>query len=392
MGCRLPVSDIDPIIAADLDLIRDTARGAGALALEFARDGAAVWQKSPGNPVTEADIAVNDHIAQKLLTARPTYGWLSEESRDDPDKRDATRIFVVDPIDGTLAFIRGEPFYCVAIARLEHDRAVCGVVYNPRTDEMFEAVRGGGARLNGVALRASDADSLDGCRMIGHEDLFQSKHWKRPWPAMNLASPVPNAIAYRLALVATGRWDAALSLKAKGDWDLAAAALILEEAGGLATDHTGARYSFNGRIPQQTSVVAAGAALHPLLIDRVKSIAIPNPGGGGSRTSKGAVAGRTPDNDPQPQTRASGMSKMTAPKSHDQLLHIVIGGELKNVTGVEFEDVSKIEFVGAFGSYTEAYDAWKAASQRTVDNAEMRFFILHAHRLMDPETGHTHDV
>lgn len=85
------------------------------------------------------------------------------------------------------------------------------------------------------------------------------------------------------------------------------------------------------------------------------------------------------------------MSKDTA-TAQNQLLHIVFGGELKDVTGVEFHDLSKVEFVGAFPSYTKAYDTWKAASHRTVDNAHMRFFILHAHRLLDPETGHTHDV
>lgn len=75
-----------------------------------------------------------------------------------------------------------------------------------------------------------------------------------------------------------------------------------------------------------------------------------------------------------------------------QLLHLVIGGELKDVSGVEFEDLSKIDFVGAFPSYKAAYDAWKAAAQRTVDHAEMRYFILHAHRLLDPETGSQHQV
>ena len=75
-----------------------------------------------------------------------------------------------------------------------------------------------------------------------------------------------------------------------------------------------------------------------------------------------------------------------------QLLHIVFGGELKDVTEVEFEDLSKVDFVGAFPNYEEAYDAWKNAAQRTVDNAETRYFILHAHKLLDPETGDHHHV
>ena len=75
-----------------------------------------------------------------------------------------------------------------------------------------------------------------------------------------------------------------------------------------------------------------------------------------------------------------------------QLLHIVIGGELKDVTDIEFEDLTKIDFVGAYPNYKSAYDAWKSAAQRTVDNAEMRYFILHAHKLLDPETGSHHSV
>lgn len=81
---------------------------------------------------------------------------------------------------------------------------------------------------------------------------------------------------------------------------------------------------------------------------------------------------------------------MSDQKSSEQLLHLVIGGELKDVSGVEFEDLSKMDFVGAFPNYKLAYDAWKSAAQRTVDNAEMRYFILHAHRLLDPETGREH--
>jgi myo-inositol-1(or 4)-monophosphatase len=82
----------------------------------------------------------------------------------------------------------------------------------------------------------------------------------------------------------------------------------------------------------------------------------------------------------------------TAAPGQRQLLHLVIGGELKDVAGVEFRDLAKVDFIGAFPNYKAAYDAWKGAAQRTVDNAHMRYFILHAHRLLDPETGHTHDV
>lgn len=371
--------------------MRDVAREAGELAMQWFHRGAVAWDKSPNNPVTQADIAVNDRIAQRLMAARPTYGWLSEETRDDLENRDACRVFVVDPIDGTKAFIKGEPFFCVSIARLELDEPAIGVVYNPCSDEMFEAVAGQGSRLNGEPIAASRVTGLTGCRMIGHQSLFSHPDWKTPWPDMELPVPVPNALAYRVCLVAAGHWDAAIALSHKGDWDLAAADLILREAGGACTDHQGKPLRYNGRIPIQRSVVAAGADLHPLIIDRVKNVPVPEP-----RCDVAA----DPDSSPKtygPGEKTSDLNqrlKMTtlAPQAQSQLLHLVIGGELKDVTGVEFEDMAKIEFIGAFGTYAEAYDAWKAAAQRTVDNAHMRFFILHAHRLLDPETGHTHDV
>ncbi len=155
MDCRLPVSGLEADILADHALIRDVARDAGALAMKWFHRGAVAWDKSPDNPVTEADIAVNNRIRERLMAARPHYGWLSEETRDDWENRDGCRIFVVDPIDGTKAFIRGEPYFCIAIARLEKDVPVAGVVYNPSTDEMFEATAGGGAYLNGEPIRAS---------------------------------------------------------------------------------------------------------------------------------------------------------------------------------------------------------------------------------------------
>lgn len=387
MGCRLPDSKNTPVsLEDDLELLRNVAREAGELALGWFQKGAKQWDKSPDNPVTQADIAVNDRIALRLLSARPTYGWLSEETKDDAGNRDMTRVFVVDPIDGTKAFIAGQPFFCVSIALLYNDESVAGVIYNPSTDEMFEASKGGGARLNGEVISASSAANIANCKMIGHPKQFQPNSelpaWD--WPEMELANPIPNAVAYRIALVAAGKWDAVLALGNKCDWDLAAATLILFEAGGACTDHKGRHYTFNGRIPVQRSVVGAGKKLHPLLLDKVRVASVSDP-------KEEIIAAAQSKKTNRTNTKRDPMNT-SSPKSSKQLLHLVIGGELKDVTGIEFEDLKKVEFVGAFGSHDEAYNAWKSAAQRTVDNAEMRFFILHAHRLLDPETGHSHDV
>lgn len=385
MGCLLPASKQTSVSLEDeLNLLRDVAREAGGLALKWYQKGAKQWDKSPNNPVTQADIAVNDRIALRLLSERQTYGWLSEETKDDAENRDVSRVFVVDPIDGTKAFIARQPFFCVSIALLYSDEPIAGVVFNPSTDEMFEATKDGGARLNGEAISASATDGIENCKMIGHPAQFKSNEVMPDWPDMELADPIPNAVAYRIALVASGKWDAAIALGNKCDWDLAAASLILKEAGGQCTDHKGREYVFNGRIPVQRSVVASGKNLHPLLLDKVRVASIPDP-------KEPAVGSFNKNSGIQAKTKLDPMNTQ-APQSSTQLLHLVIGGELKDVTGIEFDDLKKVEFVGAFGSHEDAYNAWKAAAQRTVDNAEMRFFILHAHRLLDPETGHSHDV
>ncbi len=262
--------DAERDLDADLALVTEVALEAGRLSLQWLARGAKVWEKSPNNPVTEADIAVNNLIRERLDAERPDYGWLSEETRDNPANRTQERTFVVDPIDGTKAFVKGEPGFCVSIARLHGSEPVIGVLFNPLTNELISAKRGGGAQLNGTPIRVPDATELAGCRMIGQPDVF-----RRPnglWPEMTLIDPMPNAVAYRVALAATGRWDAAVALNDKNDWDLAAAGLIFSEAGGVVTDRHGAPFSFNGPSVVQAGVVAAGANLHPLILEKIRML------------------------------------------------------------------------------------------------------------------------
>src|SRR6185436_7706009 len=140
--------------------------------LEWLKKGAKSWDKSPGNPVTEADIAVNDLIAKRLRAARPDYGWLSEETRDNPADRQQVRTWVIDPIDGTRAFVRGEPGFCISIARLEGQHPVVGVLFNPLTNELFAASAGHGATLNGERISAMPTCALEGCRMILRPEIY----------------------------------------------------------------------------------------------------------------------------------------------------------------------------------------------------------------------------
>lgn len=371
----MPGSDRD---RDDFEILRSVAKEAGELALDyFERANLEVWDKSKNDPVTEADIAVNELVRDRLMTARPDYGWLSEETGVDDRTRAAKRVWVVDPIDGTRAFMKDRPYWCVGLGVLEQGKPRAGVVYAPVLRETYAAYLGGGATLNGKPIQVTDFESIEGCRMIASQGMLQHPSWAEPWPEMEVATPQPNATLIRMCWVAAGKYDAALTLWRKSDWDLAAGTLLVEEAGGMATTHLGEPYVFNRGEPAQRSLLAAGKPLHSLLSARVKGVRLPDP----NWTVRPHEATKT--------TERQDMSETTGTK---QLLHIVIGGELKDVTDVEFQDLSKIDFVGAFPDYKAAYDAWKGAAQRTVDNAEVRYFILHAHKLLDPETGDHHHV
>ena len=371
---------IDPGIATDVATLREVAREAGSLARELRPIAAeTAWEKTPGHPVTEADLAVNTLIARRLGHARPEYGWLSEETVDDFGNRSQARIWVVDPIDGTRAYMRaGDPFWCVGIAVVEAGEVIAGVIYAPDFDHLYEARRGGGAYLNGDPIFVSTRACESGCRIIATESMIAHPSWPEPWPEMIIADPKPNATLLRMALVASGAWDATLALFRKSDWDLAPGAILVREAGGAASTHLGEPYAFNRSVPAQRSLIASGKRLHPLLMRRTSHVVLPEPAGEGAK--------------PETQSKPESTTMDQSPTPTKQLLHIVIGGELKDVTEVEFEDLAKIDFVGAFPNYAAAYDAWTSAAQRTVDNAEMRYFILHAHKLLDPETGSHHHV
>ena len=362
----------------DLATLRKVAHEAGQLALDyFERAEVQAWDKSRNNPVTEADIAVNELIQARLMAARPDYGWLSEETVLDNRTRVAQRTWVVDPIDGTRAFMRSEPYWCIGLGVLERGAPRAAVVAAPVLRETYIASKRGGAFLNGKPISVTAREQIEGCRMIASQGMLNHKSWRDPWPDMDVATPQPNATLIRMCWVAAGKYDAALTLWRKSDWDLAAGTLIVEEAGGVATTHLGEPYVFNRGEPAQRSLLAAGKALHSLLSARVKGVRLPDP----NWTVR-----------PYEKTQTTERQTMGETAGTKQLLHIVIGGELRDVTDVQFEDLSKIDFVGAFASYKEAYDAWKGAAQRTVDSAETRYFILHAHKLLDPETGDHHRV
>ncbi len=262
----------------DLALLEEAVREAGHIARRFFGGDYKKWDKAKGmGPVTEADLAVDAFLTDRLRSARKDYGWLSEETEDDPVRLKAARVFIVDPIDGTLAFVKGRPHFTICAGIVEDGRPIAGVVYNPVTEECFRARKGAGAQLNGLPIFTSTRIQVEGCRMLGDKPMFQHAAWSNapniPWPAMEIENR--SSIAYRIALVACGTWDAMMALSAKHDWDLAAADIILTEAGGRLTTHKGDVLRYNGQDAIQPSVVGGGPALHAELLKRVSHLNLP---------------------------------------------------------------------------------------------------------------------
>ena len=246
----------------DLELLRSSAVAAGIIASGFFRRDVKSWHKDNASPVSEADILVDRYLASSLLQARPDYGWLSEETADNPSRLDCERVFVVDPIDGTRGFLRGEDSWTVSLAVVEHGVPVAGVVYAPVRDELYDAVKDGGARLNGkpiVRRRRAGAPPLIPAAGAVHQELQAAGLDYTRGPAYP-------SLAYRLVQVATGRLDAVATRRGSQDWDIAAAAIILSEAGIDLADVCRGVPQFNRRDVRHGALAALGdMSLKPLV-------------------------------------------------------------------------------------------------------------------------------
>ena len=257
----------------DLDLILQAAREAGELALSARESGLKIWSKEGGSPVTDADLAVDTLLKTELGAERPDYGWLSEETADDPARLTTRRQFVVDPIDGTAAFMKNKPWFAVSIAVVENGQPVAGVVHAPALNETYAATIDGPATLNGQPIAPSATSELFGAAMLGDAKMFAHPAWREPWPEMRIESR--NSIAYRMCLVAAGAFDAAVALSPKSEWDLAAADLICRRVGAAVSDHKGRDFTYNRPVPLVPSLVCANMALAPLILSRVGHIELP---------------------------------------------------------------------------------------------------------------------
>lgn len=226
-----------------------------------------MWDKGGDDPVTEADFAVDTHLKDSLLAARPDYGWVSEETEDDPARLTARHVFIVDPIDGTRSFVAGEKAWAHSLAIVENGVPTAACVYLPVLDKMYLAARGEGATLNGKPISASDACDLEDADVLTPKVTLQERFWHKSAPAFR--RHFRPSLAYRMALVAEARFDAMLTLRASWEWDIAAGALLVSEAGAQVSDRHGKSLVFNSPARQSAGVVAAAPTLHRKFIDRL---------------------------------------------------------------------------------------------------------------------------
>ncbi|MFK0331329.1 3'(2'),5'-bisphosphate nucleotidase CysQ [Rhizobium sp. NPDC090275] len=262
------MSDVDNARwQSDLDLIADAAKRAGAVALSHFNQSPEVWWKNEGrSPVSAADFAANEILETMLRAARPDYGWLSEETEDSADRLSRDTLFIIDPIDGTRGFLAGQKLWCVSVAVVHKGRPVAGVLHAPALDELYEAVVGGIALKNGLPIRVSEPKPP--VRFAIAEDVLNG--FKEPLRGrIERVKHVPS-LAYRVAMVADAAIDGTFVKRNSHDWDLAAADLILERAGGRLVNLDGTALTYN-RADVRHGELCAGS--EPLLNEFLSPIA-----------------------------------------------------------------------------------------------------------------------
>ena len=254
-------------LAADLALMQAAALEAGTIAARHFGRAPRSWDKGEGQgPVSEADLEVNAFLQARLRGARPDYGWLSEEgmAHDDPARLRAEATFIIDPIDGTRAFLDGQKSFAHALAVVVGGQPVAAVVHLPMLGLSYTALAGQGAMLNAQPLRASGRAALEGARVLAARPMLDAAHWPGGLPP--LERHFRPSLAWRLALIGEGAYDAMITLRDVWDWDIAAAALIAAEAGVTLSDRDGAMLRFNGATARNPGLLAAPAPMHRALL------------------------------------------------------------------------------------------------------------------------------
>ena len=249
----------------DRDAVVAATQEAAALAFASWRDGAApdakVWEKSKDNPVSDIDIAVDALLTKRLQAILPEAAWLSEETIDDPSRLDARLLWLVDPIDGTRDYVRGRSGWCVSVALVADGLPVFAVMAAPAQDKIWIAASGEGVICNGTLLSGSIRQDFSGAR-VPADDL--------PRVDSDLVTvDKPNSIAMRMTMVACDRADLVATLRWGNEWDIAAAHLVAQEAGGVVTDALGQTITYNKRAPLDFGLICCAPGIHKAAVERL---------------------------------------------------------------------------------------------------------------------------
>jgi myo-inositol-1(or 4)-monophosphatase len=244
---------------AERDVLVAAVREAGALAFKTFRGSVRQWTKGASSPVCEVDIAVDALLSDRLRSAFPAYGWLSEETEDDPARLDIDATWIVDPIDGTRSYLAGKDDWVVSVALAQAGRPRLAALFAPVTDELFLATAGQGATRNDAPIQADRGTGFEGARLLGPKRFLGRLEDLHPDVV-----PLPRigSLALRLARIAHGAADIAIVGGNSHDWDLAAADLLVHEAGGMLTDLDGERLVYNRPTPVHGLLLAAGRSRH----------------------------------------------------------------------------------------------------------------------------------
>jgi myo-inositol-1(or 4)-monophosphatase len=216
------------------------------------------------SPLTEADTRANELLLKRISEAFPTDGWLSEESRDTSHRLERSRVWIVDPLDGTKEFLRQIPELTVCVALVVDGDAVVGVTYNPITDEMFAAAKGIGATLNDAPIRVSSTEALERATLLASRSETERGEWQR-FRGRFAVEPC-GSVAYKLARVAAGKADATFTLSPKNEWDVCSSACVIECAGGRVSYLDGSPIRYNQPTPRLAGMVASNGSLHDQIL------------------------------------------------------------------------------------------------------------------------------
>lgn len=243
-----------------LDIVREAGRIAHS---RWPGDGHALktWEKTPGDPVSEADLEVDRFLKRELTLLLPSAAWLSEETADDKARTDSGLIWLVDPIDGTRDYVRGRTGWAISVALVSAGKPLIGVLIAPARGEEWVAEAGKGASLNDAPIRASSRTDFSGAR-VPIDQL----------PSVDSDLVIvdkPNSIALRIAMVADDRADLVATLRWGFEWDIAAATLIAREAGAQVSDAFGQPLAYNKHDPRDFGVLVCSPGIHAQAIERI---------------------------------------------------------------------------------------------------------------------------